>query len=86
MTRPHVSPTGAPTLASLLTCPHCGHSKQETMPLDACQFLYECENCKAVLRPNAGDCCVFCSFGSHKCPFKQVQATCGGCGTAGDCA
>jgi hypothetical protein len=65
-------------LESVLTCPHCGHAQLETMPQDACQFFHECESCKAVLRPNAGDCCVFCSFGSRKCPPMQAQA-CGAC-------
>ena len=54
-------------LQSALTCPRCSYVKQETMPTDACQFFYECENCKIVLRPLPGDCCVFCSFGSVKC-------------------
>jgi hypothetical protein len=40
------------------------------MPTDACQYFYECEVCKALLKPNAGDCCVFCSFGSVMCPSK----------------
>ena len=63
-------------LESVLTCPHCGHAKRETMPTDACQFFYECENCKAVLRPRPGDCCVFCSYGSVKCPPMQDQHGC----------
>ena len=37
------------------------------MSVNACQFFYECENCKALLRPEPGDCCVFCSYGSVKC-------------------
>jgi hypothetical protein len=41
------------------------------MPLDACQFFLDCPRCGAVLRPKAGDCCVFCSYGSVKCPPKQ---------------
>jgi len=41
------------------------------MPTDACQFFYECASCKAILRPKAGDCCVFCSYGSVRCPPKQ---------------
>ena len=61
---------------STLTCPHCGHKATETMPTDACQFFYECTNCKALLRPNSGDCCVFCSFGSVKCPPIQQQGAC----------
>ena len=38
-------------LESVLTCPRCGFAKPETMPTDACQFYYECSNCKALLRP-----------------------------------
>ena len=64
-------------LQSTLTCPECGHVKEETMPTDACQFFYECEHCEAVLRPKAGDCCVFCSYGTNKCPPIQVdKASC----------
>lgn len=40
-------------LESVLTCPVCGHAKRETMATDACQFFYECECCKSVLRPKA---------------------------------
>ena len=58
---------------SELTCPQCGFVKRETMPTDACQFYYECANCKVLLRPNPSDCCVFCSFGSVKCPPVQMQ-------------
>lgn len=61
-------------LQSVLNCPQCGHAKEETMPTDACQWFYECENCKAVLRPRAGDCCVFCSYGTNPCPPIQSAA------------
>jgi hypothetical protein len=65
-------------LESVLPCPHCGFAKQVTMPTDACQFYYECGNCKTVLRPNPGDCCVFCSFGTVKCPpMQQEHGSCG---------
>lgn len=66
----------ATILESVITCPHCGFSKQESMPTDACQFYYECEHCRTVLRPKAGDCCVFCSYGSMPCPPIQAQRTC----------
>ena len=62
-------------LQSVLTCPQCGHAKEETMPTDACQWFYECENCKTVLRPKAGDCCVFCSYGTNKCPPIQADGS-----------
>ncbi|WP_080408431.1 GDCCVxC domain-containing (seleno)protein [Burkholderia ubonensis] len=56
---------------SVLTCPYCGFVQRETMPVDACQFFYECLRCQARLRPRASDCCVFCSFGSVRCPPQQ---------------
>src|SRR5687768_9068865 len=51
-------------LESVLTCPYCGFAKRERMPTDACQFYYECNHCNALLRPDPGHCCVFCSLGS----------------------
>ena len=59
---------------STITCPSCGHQSTETMPLDSCQFFYECLNCKTRLKPKNGDCCVFCSYGSVKCPPMQNGA------------
>jgi len=56
---------------SLLTCPHCGFAARETMPSDACLYLYECSHCRRLLHPQPGDCCVFCSYGSVKCPPVQ---------------
>ncbi len=67
-------------LQSVLTCPGCGHANPEVMPADACQFFYECEHCRAVLRPKSGDCCVFCSYGSVKCPPVQAQGGRSSCG------
>ncbi|HVQ40433.1 MAG TPA: GDCCVxC domain-containing (seleno)protein [Pyrinomonadaceae bacterium] len=55
-------------LESTITCPECGFAKTEQMPTDACLFFYECEGCHVLLKPLAGDCCVFCSYGSQKCP------------------
>jgi hypothetical protein len=63
-------------LQSVITCPHCGAMKEETMPTDACQFFYECTACHTVLRPKSGDCCVFCSFGTVQCPPIQLQQPC----------
>ena len=60
---------------SAITCPECGHVKEETMPTNSCQWFYECDRCKTVLRPLAGDCCVFCSYGTEKCPPVQADAT-----------
>lgn len=63
-------------LESVLTCPHCGHAQTQIMPTDACRYLHDCPACKALLRPKAGDCCVFCSFGSVQCPPMQQHTGC----------
>lgn len=57
---------------STVTGPACGHETRETMPSDRCLFYYECEQCKALLRPKATDCCVFCSYGTVPCPPRQL--------------
>lgn len=61
---------------SEITCPQCGFQKEEIMPVDACEYFYTCANCQAMLRPKAGDCCVFCSYGSRKCPPMQQGSCC----------
>ncbi|MDF1868012.1 MAG: GDCCVxC domain-containing (seleno)protein [Saprospiraceae bacterium] len=68
--------SNTPILESTITCPNCGFSKTETMPTNACQFFYECQNCKTLLKPKEGDCCVYCSFGTVKCPPIQLGEDC----------
>ena len=63
-------------LESRITCPECGHAATETMPTDACQYFYDCTGCGAVLKPLAGDCCVFCSYATVKCLPMQAGAAC----------
>lgn len=58
---------------SEITCPYCGHKKTEAMPTDVCQLVYTCEKCKKDIRAKEGDCCVFCSYGTHKCPSMQDE-------------
>jgi hypothetical protein len=59
-------------LKSTITCPACGHQATETMPTDACQYLYECNRCGLQMRPKKGDCCVYCSYSSVPCPPVQA--------------
>jgi len=63
-------------LQSTITCPLCGARATETMPVDACLYFYDCPACAAVLKPLAGDCCVFCSYGDVKCPPIQEGQSC----------
>ncbi|HET6245767.1 MAG: hypothetical protein H0V01_04960 [Bacteroidetes bacterium] len=67
-----------PELISVLTCPNCNFRKEEIMPTDSCQFFYACEDCKQVIKPKKGDCCVNCSYGSVKCPPIQLGSGCCG--------
>lgn len=63
-------------LFSELTCPECGGKKREEMPTDACQYFYDCTHCGVVLKPEKGDCCVFCSYGTVPCPPIQAGDDC----------
>ena len=62
-------------LNSIITCPKCGASREEIMPADRCLVTYTCTSCGEVLKPENGDCCVFCSFGTNPCPPMQVETT-----------
>ena len=70
---------------STLTCPECSHSETETMPVDACQFFYDCKGCGTLLRPKSGDCCVFCSYGTEPCPPRQVTRATGAANACRSC-
>jgi len=41
-------------LQSTIRCPDCGHAALETMPVDACQFFYDCKGCGRRLKPRPG--------------------------------
>ncbi|OYY59081.1 MAG: hypothetical protein B7Y55_01000 [Polynucleobacter sp. 35-46-207] len=63
-------------LNSVITCPICQHKQVEVMPTDSCQFFYKCLECGTMLKPKAGDCCVFCSYGTVPCPPIQANKSC----------
>jgi len=63
----------AVTLVSTLACPVCGRRETETMPTDACRYVYQCRGCAALIKPKPGDCCVFCSYGDTPCPPVQEE-------------
>jgi hypothetical protein len=64
--------TAAVRLTATITCPHCGHAEDATMPTEACQWFHQCAGCGTMLRPKPGDCCVFCSFADVPCPPIQI--------------
>ncbi|HJP42945.1 MAG TPA: GDCCVxC domain-containing (seleno)protein [Gammaproteobacteria bacterium] len=63
-------------LSSTVTCPQCDFSKKEHMPINSCQFFYECINCLCLLKPKQVDCCIFCSYGDVSCPPVQEDSCC----------
>jgi hypothetical protein len=67
-------------LESVITCPSCGFDAREIMPINACQFFYDCKGCGELLRPKPGHCCVFSSFGSVACPPMQMTSEKSCCG------
>ncbi len=56
---------------SEIICPKCGFKKNEKLPSHVCQIKHACDSCCFVMHPKDGDCCVFCSYGSHKCQSMQ---------------
>lgn len=66
------SPVMSVVTEATITCPRCGHTERESMPLDACRYVYECRGCGTRLLPLAGDCCVFCSYADTPCPPRQT--------------
>ena len=45
-------------LKSTIHCPNCGYSETVTMPTNSCQYFYDCKQCKVLLKPKKGDCCI----------------------------
>jgi DNA-directed RNA polymerase subunit RPC12/RpoP len=64
-------------LDSRIQCPHCGFSRTEQMPTDACVWFWECPECGVLMKPKPGDCCVYCSYADTPCP--PIQAGDGDC-------
>ena len=56
-----------------LTCPICGFVQEVEMSENACQYFYECIHCGEILKPQDGNCCVFCSYAEDLCPPKQIE-------------
>jgi len=46
--------TGTPTLESVLTCPHCGHARPETMPTDCLPVLLRVRTVQGVAAAEGG--------------------------------
>lgn len=66
-------------LTATITCPACGAETEAAMRTESCQFFWECPACERVLRPEPGDCCVFCSYADAPCPPVQAEGDASSC-------
>lgn len=75
-----VDRSALPVRTCELRCPVCGACHTQAMPTDACVYYFECTACGTMLTPKAGQCCVFCSYGSVPCPPMQMARAGGDAG------
>ncbi|WP_372834723.1 GDCCVxC domain-containing (seleno)protein [Pontibacterium sp.] len=59
-----------------ICCPNCGYKQHEEMPMNACIWFWQCSGCQTLVRPKAGDCCVYCSYATIPCPPVQLNGKC----------
>lgn len=54
-----------------ITCPACHAPTPVEIPESACLYFWRCPQCRELIRPRGGDCCVFCSYGDVPCPSAE---------------
>src|SRR5436190_18919255 len=58
------------------TYPICGTATAEAMHVDRCVFFFDCPSCHTILKPQPGDCCVYCSYCNKRRPPVQDERPC----------
>ena len=58
--------------------PASANFAHETMPVHTCQYFYECEACKTLLKPSAGQLLRLLLLRIGECPLAQAQRLCCG--------
>lgn len=58
---------------TVIKCPSCGYFQMETMPDGEPVVQWKCPNCGKIAEPRDGDDCVYCSYGSVRCPTAQRE-------------
>jgi hypothetical protein len=61
---------------SVIKCPICKYKKEIPIPVGSL-LLYDCEECKARLKPKNEECCVLCSYGTVPCLKTQKERASG---------
>ncbi len=49
----------------------CSAGSHERMPMDRTVQEFQCLWCNRLVRIGPRDHCIYCAFGSRKCPEKQ---------------
>jgi len=70
MDRRSRGPADAPVILEATILSFCGHHRSETMPTTPAALL-RVHRMPPRSQAPAGDCCVFCSYASAKCPPRQ---------------
>lgn len=61
---------------TLLTCPHCHTSYEETMIVNRVERQVRCNECHTQISAPDGAHCVWCAYGDTPCYIVQNQASC----------
>lgn len=56
---------------SILKCPVCGYEKLMEIPYDEQLKYFTCPGCHSTIETPEYHCCIFCTYGSHKCLIQQ---------------
>lgn len=59
-------------MVTLIICNDCQHAFVTEMPLIEEVHQIVCIHCESVMTTNKDQCCVYCSYGSEKCPKMQL--------------
>lgn len=57
----------------VVTCPVCNEGTREIMSREMLKRVYHCPHCLTWLSPKKNDHCIYDSYGSVKCPQKQLK-------------
>ena len=56
---------------STLHCPYCRAGSHERMPMDRTLHEFQCLWCNRLVQQGPEEHCIYCAFGSRKCPQMQ---------------
>lgn len=61
---------------TMLTCPHCHTSSEETMQISKIERHMRCFSCDHIIEAPADAHCVWCAYGDTPCYYIQNTGSC----------